>query len=104
MGRAVALGLARASADVVITAARNRREIDAVANEAAENLQAGAVHPAMAYATSEEDSLRVLNRAIRQFGAVHILINNAGRDMCFVSERFLDTPTASGRPIRRCGG
>jgi NAD(P)-dependent dehydrogenase (short-subunit alcohol dehydrogenase family) len=48
----------------------------------------------MANAVSEKDSLRVLTTAIREFGAVHILINNAGRGMRFFSEQFLDTPTS----------
>jgi 3-oxoacyl-[acyl-carrier protein] reductase len=90
----MALGLARTGANVVITAARSRDEIDAVADEAARDGQAGAVHAMVADATSEEDSLRVVNRAIREFGAVHILVNNAGRGMRFVSERFFETPTS----------
>ena len=93
LGRAMALGLARAGANVVITAARGRHEIDAVANEAAKGGQAGAVRAIVADAASEEDSLLVVSRTIREFGAVHILVNNAGRGMRFVSERFFDTPT-----------
>ena len=30
---------------------------------------------------------------MREFGGVHILVNNAGRGMRFVSEKFFDTPT-----------
>lgn len=43
--------------------------------------------------TCEEDCRRLVGEALREFGAVHILVNNAGRGMRFVSERFLDTPT-----------
>jgi NAD(P)-dependent dehydrogenase (short-subunit alcohol dehydrogenase family) len=39
----MALGLARAGANVLITATHSRSEIDAVANEAAETGQAGAI-------------------------------------------------------------
>jgi NAD(P)-dependent dehydrogenase (short-subunit alcohol dehydrogenase family) len=92
LGRAMALGLARAGASVMITAARNQHELDAV-KEAAANEQAGAIHTMLADAASEEDSLRVVDRTIREFGSVHILVNNAGRGMRFVSERFFDTPT-----------
>jgi NAD(P)-dependent dehydrogenase (short-subunit alcohol dehydrogenase family) len=92
LGRAMALGLARASANVMITAARNQHELDAV-KQAAANEQAGAIHTMLADATSEEDSLRVVDRTSREFGSVHILVNNAGRGMRFVSERFFDTPT-----------
>jgi NAD(P)-dependent dehydrogenase (short-subunit alcohol dehydrogenase family) len=94
LGRAMALGLARAGANVMITAARTRHEIDAVSKEAAMSGQAGTVHAMVADASSEEDSLLVVNRTIRDFGAVHILVNNAGRGMRFVSERFFDTPTS----------
>jgi len=94
LGRAMALGLARAGANVVITAGRSRHEIDAVADEAAKSGLPGAVHAMVADAASEEDSLLVVSRTIREFGAVHILVNNAGRGMRFVSERFFDTPTS----------
>jgi 3-oxoacyl-[acyl-carrier protein] reductase len=87
LGRAMALGLVRAGANVMITAARNQHELDAV-EQAAANEQAGAIHTMLADAASEDDSLRVVDRTIREFGAVHILVNNAGRGMRFVSERF----------------
>jgi len=93
LGRAMTLGLARAGANVMITAAHSSHEIDAVANEAAKSGVAGAIRSMVADAASEEDSLLVVSRTIREFGAVHILVNNAGRGMRFVSERFLDTPT-----------
>jgi NAD(P)-dependent dehydrogenase (short-subunit alcohol dehydrogenase family) len=92
LGRAMALGLARAGANVMITAARGRDEIEAVADEA-RTFRAGAVRGSIADVTNEEDALRVASEAIREFGAIHILVNNAGRGMRFVSEKFLDTPT-----------
>jgi NAD(P)-dependent dehydrogenase (short-subunit alcohol dehydrogenase family) len=94
LGRAMALGLARAGANVMITAARSYAEIDAVAKEALTNGLAGAVHAMLADVASEEDSLRVVNRTIHDFGAVHILVNNAARGMRFVSERFFTDPTS----------
>jgi NAD(P)-dependent dehydrogenase (short-subunit alcohol dehydrogenase family) len=93
LGRSMALGLARAGANVVLTAARNRREIDEVAEAAAKILSAGKVRAQVADVGSEEDCLRVVSETVRDFGAVHILINNAGRGMRFVSEEFFDTPT-----------
>lgn len=92
LGRAMALGLARAGANVVITAARGRDEIETVADEA-RTLRAGAIRGSIADVTSEKDALRVAGEAIREFGSIHILVNNAGRGMRFVSEKFLDTPT-----------
>jgi NAD(P)-dependent dehydrogenase (short-subunit alcohol dehydrogenase family) len=94
LGRAMALGLARAGANVMITAARNSAEIDAVAKEARMSGLAGTIHMMLADTASEEDSLLVVNRTISDFGAVHILVNNAARGMRFVSERFFTYPTS----------
>jgi len=93
LGRAMVLGLARAGANVVITAARTRHEIDAVAEEAANAREAGTVRALMADVAREEDCRRVVSEALREFGGVHLLVNNAGRGMRFVSEGFFDTPT-----------
>src|SRR6476660_2531053 len=93
LGRSMAMGLARAGANVVITAARGRREIDQVAEEAAKINGAGTVHSLLADVASEKDCLRVVDETAREFGGVHILVNNAGRGMRFVSEKFFDTPT-----------
>ena len=98
LGRSMALGLARAGANVVITAARNRGEIDQVAEEAAQNagagtVRAGTVRALLADVSKEEDCGRVVDETVREFGGLHILLNNAGRGMRFVSERFFDTPT-----------
>jgi len=93
LGRSMALGLARAGANVTITAARNLREIEAVAEETAKTPGAGSILPLLADAASEDDSRRVVSETVSAFGAVHILVNNAGRGMRFVSEKFFDTPT-----------
>jgi NAD(P)-dependent dehydrogenase (short-subunit alcohol dehydrogenase family) len=89
----MALGLARAGANVVLTAARNRREIEEVAEAAAKIPAAGKVRQLMADVAKEKDCQRVVIETVREFGAVHILVNNAGRGMRFVSEKFFDTPT-----------
>ena len=93
LGRSMALGLARAGANVVLTAARNRREIDEVAQEAAKTTSAGKVSTHIADVASEEACRRIVSETVRELGAVHILVNNAGRGMRFVSETFFDTPT-----------
>lgn len=93
IGRSMALGLARAGTNVVITAARHRDEIDRVAEEAARLRAAGVVRPILADVASEGDCERVVRETLERFGGVQILVNNAGRGMRFVSEKFLDTPT-----------
>src|SRR3984893_11270984 len=92
-GRAMALGLLRAGANVVITAARTLQEIETVANEGVKFQEAGALRKFVADVTSEEDCRFVVSQTIREFGSVHILVNNAGRGMRFVSENFFDTAT-----------
>jgi 3-oxoacyl-[acyl-carrier protein] reductase len=89
----MALGLARAGANVVITAARTRREIETVAKEVVKIPQAGTFREFVADVANEEDCRLVVSQTIREFGSVHILVNNAGRGMRFVSEKFFDTPT-----------
>ncbi|HLJ23844.1 MAG TPA: SDR family oxidoreductase [Candidatus Acidoferrales bacterium] len=93
MGRSMALALARAGASVVITAARHRREIDSVAEEAVAIPDAGAVRPMVGDVSILANCERVVNDTVREFGGLHILVNNAGRGMRFVSEKFFDTPT-----------
>ncbi len=93
LGRSMALGLARAGANVVLTAARTNQEIDQVAEEASKFPPVGEVRQLLADVANEEDCARVVSETVREFGGVHILVNNAGRGMRFVSEKFFDTPT-----------
>jgi NAD(P)-dependent dehydrogenase (short-subunit alcohol dehydrogenase family) len=92
LGRAMALGLLRAGANVVITAARTPQEIESVENEGVK-IGAGTLRKFVADVTREDDCQLVVSETIREFGSVHILVNNAGRGMRFVSEKFFDTPT-----------
>jgi len=89
IGRAMALGLAAAGANVVVTAARNPAEIEGVAIEAG-RLDSGRVAPLIADVAAEADCRRTVEHAIRLFGAIHIVINNAARGMRFVNESFLE--------------
>ena len=93
LGRSMALGLARAGANVVITAARKRQEIDAVAKEAAKLPTPRVIRPILADVAREDDCERVVKLTLDEFGGVQVLVNNAGRGMRFVSEKFFDTPT-----------
>jgi 3-oxoacyl-[acyl-carrier protein] reductase len=88
LGAAMALGLARAGHRVVITAARERGEIDAVAAQA----QPDQIVPVIADVTREDDCERVVDTALTRFGSLDIL-NNAGRGMKYISEAFMTEPT-----------
>jgi NAD(P)-dependent dehydrogenase (short-subunit alcohol dehydrogenase family) len=88
LGRAMALGLSRAGFRVAITAARTRDEVEAVAKEAPE----GRIFPVLADVSAEPACAALVKRVEDRFGPVDVLVNNAGRGMRFVSERFLSAP------------
>ena len=89
LGRAMALGLSRAGFRVAITAARNRAELEAVAREAPR----GQVYPVISDASRESDCAALVREVQEQLGPVDVLVNNAGRGMRYVSERFMVEPT-----------
>jgi 3-oxoacyl-[acyl-carrier protein] reductase len=89
LGQAMALGLSRAGFRVAITAARNRAELEAVAREA----PPGQVYPVISDASRESDCAALVREVQEQLGPVDVLVNNAGRGMRYVSERFMVEPT-----------
>jgi NAD(P)-dependent dehydrogenase (short-subunit alcohol dehydrogenase family) len=89
LGAAMALGLARAGYRVVVTAAREAAEIEAIAAEAGVDR----VCPLVADVTREEDCERVVDAALARFGSLDILVNNAGRGMKYISSSFMTEPT-----------
>ncbi len=89
LGRAMALGLAEAGASVVISAAVETSEIEAVAAEG----RTGDILPVRADVTHPEDCAGLVEAALARFGRLDILVNNAGRGMKYVSEDFLTAPT-----------
>jgi len=89
LGRAMALGLAKAGAAVVATAAREHSEIDSLSAAA----PGARILPIAADVTKEDDCARVVATAIERFGRADILVNNAGRGMKYVSEHFMTEPT-----------
>ncbi len=83
------LGLAAAGARVIATAARETAEIEALAAESPD----GRIIPMIADVRREEDCARVVATAHHRFGRLDMLVNNAGRGMKYVSQRFLKEPT-----------
>jgi NAD(P)-dependent dehydrogenase (short-subunit alcohol dehydrogenase family) len=92
LGRAMTLGLARAGAAVMATAARERGEVERVAAESEVNAP-GRILPMLADVTKEDDCARVVTTALDRFGRLDVLVNNAGRGMKYVSENFMTEPT-----------
>lgn len=87
------LGLAQAGIHVVATAARERTEIEAVAEEVRQSCGESRVLPLVADVTQEDDCADVVDNAVKRFGRLDILVNNAGRGMKYVSDEFLTEPT-----------
>ncbi len=92
LGRAMALGLAGAGVDVVITAAREYAEIEAVATEARMLHPQARVLPVVADVTQPSSCAQLITTTLQAFGRLDILINNAGRGMKYVSKHFLTQP------------
>jgi NAD(P)-dependent dehydrogenase (short-subunit alcohol dehydrogenase family) len=92
LGHAMTLGLARAGADVVISAARQADEIGKVADDINSMLGTRRVLALQADVT-RTDCRGLVDGAIAAFGGLHILVNNAGRGMKYVSPAVLTEPT-----------
>ena len=72
LGRAMVVGLARAGIRVVATAARERIEIEAVAEEVRRSCGESRVLPLVADVTQEEDCAQVVDAAVKRFGRLDI--------------------------------
>jgi len=90
IGRSIALAYAHAGADVVISAARNAGEAEAVA-ALGESLP-GSIQAVQADVTVAGDVERLVARALDISGRIDVLVNNAARGMRFVNERFMTDP------------
>jgi NAD(P)-dependent dehydrogenase (short-subunit alcohol dehydrogenase family) len=93
LGRAMVLGLAQAGIHVIATAARERSEIEALAEEDRQRCGETRVLPLVADVTREDDCAHVVDTALERFGRLDILVNNAGRGMKYISDEFITTPT-----------
>jgi len=90
IGRAIALGYAKAGADVLISVARNPDEATEVV-ALAEPLR-GTIRAVRADVTVAGDVDRLVQRALDVRGRIDVLVNNAARGMRFVNERFMTDP------------
>jgi NAD(P)-dependent dehydrogenase (short-subunit alcohol dehydrogenase family) len=88
IGRAIAEAYLEEDARVVVTAAREKTEIEQLVEEAPDKVLA-----ILADTTDLEDCERVVAQTVERFGKVDVLVNNAGRGMRYVSPDFLSEPT-----------
>src|SRR5271155_1719913 len=92
IGQAIAIGLAQAGANVIVTAAHDREAIEAVARHVEQRCGEARVLPILADVTRDDDCARVVETAVTRFGRLDILVNNAGRGMKYLSSSFLTEP------------
>ena len=85
IGKAIAEAFAREGAKVVVTAARQRNEIEAVASK----IGGTAV---LADVSKKDDVEKLVDTVVSEFGRIDILVNNAARGMRFVNESFMMEP------------
>jgi len=85
IGKAIAEAFAHEGAKVVVTAARQKDEIEAVASK----IDGVAVR---ADVSRMEDVLQLVDAVMAQFGRIDILVNNAARGMKFVNANFMTGP------------
>ena len=85
IGKAIAEAFAREGAKVVVTAARQRNEIEAVASK----IGGTAV---LADVSKKDDVEKLVDTVVSKFGRIDILVNNAARGMRFVNESFMMEP------------
>jgi 3-oxoacyl-[acyl-carrier protein] reductase len=92
LGREMALALVQAGSKVAITAAREAAQLDDVVAAAGAAPGGGELIAIQADVTSDDDCRRAVAATIEAFGAIHALVNNAGRGLSYLSEDFVNNP------------
>lgn len=85
IGRAIAEAFAHEGAKVIVTAARQRDEIERVASK----IGGRAI---LADVSNRNDVQQLIDSMVSDFGKIDILVNNAARGMKFINENFMTAP------------
>ena len=88
LGRAIAEVFAKEGSLIVVTAARERQEIEAVAS----SCRPGQALALIADVTDPRACEHVVAETVARFGRLDVLVNNAGRGMKYISPRFFTVP------------
>ncbi len=87
LGLAIAKGLMDAGCRVVCTASQKLEELNQLSSSHPDSVMA-----IRADVTDPDDCQRVVDLAMKRFGRLEILVNNAGRGMRTISEKFMTEP------------
>jgi 3-oxoacyl-[acyl-carrier protein] reductase len=78
IGRSIAAAFVREGCNVVING-RHAKDLDATAKElSASSSGGGAIHAVVSDMAEAEGAKRVVDETVARFGAIHVLVNNAG--------------------------
>ena len=89
LGRVMALSLAKAGSDIVLTA-RTLEQIEGVAREVSD--LGGKALAIRADVTKSEDISHMVEKVTSDFGGIDVLVNNAGQNASHVVHKFEDIP------------
>ena len=92
LGREMALTLVRCGARVLITAAASPSQLREVEQEAAEIAGEKRLVGMQADISSWEDCQRSVHSTLETFGALHVLVNNAGRGLLLIAPNYTTNP------------
>ncbi len=92
IGRAIALAYGAQGARVVLTAARERDELDATAHAIAAAGASDRVFALLADVADAASCADVAEQTVARFGKIDVLVNNAARGMKFVTPNFFNDP------------
>ena len=92
LGREMALELVAAGAKVLITGAEQSDELAKVVRESSDAFGQGRLLSIQADISDWNDTKKVRDVALEYFGAIHCLVNNAGRGMLLVAKDFTSRP------------